>query len=109
VTPEQVELCKRVCGKASPAPWTIDGGKYLAIIAVLARGSTQIGRLESFGGMRDEQVEANAEFVAVARTALPDLISERDRLRELLGLCLVAVECGNDMVLLKAIKAEGIE
>jgi hypothetical protein len=93
MTRKELEAIKRRCEAASPSPWKYEWsinkpkGKF-HLFAVLG-GSPAITNLEimKFTGKRIPTF-GNAEFIAAARTDVPALVAEVERLRGLMSrLC----------------------
>lgn len=73
---EQLAKLKALCAAAAPAPWQsnvagIEGDNYIA-------GTGPWYRL----GLKGRDPGADAEFIAAARSAVPELIAEVERLRD---------------------------
>lgn len=85
---ELLEL-EELCGMATPGPWLIDGPCVYALnehgsnrfSAGIGTGFVQQSRLKSERTSADE-IEADAQLIAAARTAIPELIAEIRRLRD---------------------------
>ncbi len=92
----------------TPLPWTIGGGKYLPINATTRDGKlAQIGRLESFGQISDEEVEANAEFLDAAVHCHNDMLEALKNWFECADEHDIPCRCGRDKALAAIAKAEG--
>ncbi len=77
MTPAQLEELKRLCDAATPGPWAAES--YMA-----TSGGPEIVAISTGGhGGRYALTRETAEFVAAARSVVPELIAEVERLREL--------------------------
>lgn len=67
MTPERIEELRSLCNAATPGPWVQQGSNVIA---------PETGEdVAYYCAMRD------AEFIAAARTALPEALAEIERLR----------------------------
>lgn len=80
-----IDKLKEMCEKATKGPWEashrlVDGSDQWRITCrneckyVEKTGTTWIARTPNNKGARSEETEYNAEFIALARTAVPVLI-----------------------------------
>ena len=79
MTDEELQAIRERAEKATPGPWEANEvGLY--VIAPLARGKESIARMPyPYGDTSDNQ--SNAAFIAHARTDIPALLAEVERLR----------------------------
>lgn len=74
---------RELCEKATPGPWTAEydnadnagGGWWYDI------GPARVGAGYLCSDAKEKQVEHDAAFIAAARTAVPELLDEVERLR----------------------------
>lgn len=74
ITPELLAAWRAVTEAATPGPWKAYHGKYWS--AAEDSEDREIGTFPA-----DEHGDACSDFIAAARTAMPALISEVERLR----------------------------
>lgn len=78
MTPERIAEIRRLAEAATKGPWLIEPGQKIDEIYIVdAPTDGRIARMWNGRTCR----EANAEFIAVARNALPELLDEVERLR----------------------------
>lgn len=76
VTPLDLDAIRALAEAATPGPWRVgDGGDYFEWEVVIAPHLPTLELSESADGAED------AAFIAAARTAVPALLAEVDRLR----------------------------
>ena len=75
MTPERRAELKRLCEAATEGPWETDDCHVFA-----DDGRALLAYLRPIPSMQDR--DANAAFIAAARTALPELLDYADRLEE---------------------------
>ena len=87
ISAEQLQEIKARCEATTPGPWCKDSGEALKVraphgghVAILGN---LIGQHGSGGREQPNTVIANADFIAHARTDIPSLIAEVERLQEL--------------------------
>ncbi len=80
MTPAQLEELKKLCAAATPGPWRSEsyGGETGCVseIYTIATGDD--------GDRENAMTKETASFIAAARTAVPELIAEVERLRGLI-------------------------
>jgi hypothetical protein len=104
MTPETLKKLKEAAESATPGPWTIHEWRHWADPAkrnftIQYTATDDYNRGAHFAlatvelyGSGDGSSEANAALIAAARTLVPDLIAECERLR---ALALEACDVGN--------------
>lgn len=100
MTPEELSRLRELCEKATPGPWE-------AHVATRFKGIEQERGVIGPNGENVicwvvdefEQSTENDEFIAAARTALPQLLDEVDQLREVLDSAVHFIE--SSMVIAK--------
>lgn len=90
MTDERLAAIRARCDAATPGPWIHENYELLTAWpdpddpeADTDTGPVQV--LEPTGARGIAEVEANLDFCAEARKDIPDLLSEVDRLREIVG------------------------
>src|SRR5579875_3536452 len=94
MTPERIAELRRLCGAATPGPWKcwgvwgpVKGTDFMAVSRIGPEAPEWAGIVADplyppnadFYAKRED-----AEFVAIARTALPEALDEIEHLRDLL-------------------------
>lgn len=89
MTPEEIERLKALAEKATPGPWTERSFDECqrCIVAPLDGKRRPLLAIVSIGpGSLDPTGTSNPAFIAATREAVPALIAELERARELLDL-----------------------
>jgi hypothetical protein len=90
MTEQELADLKALCAAAAPGPWQVEETTGPDLLAV----STENFRYVALVGLEDRFPDdaANAAFIAANRVAVPRLIAEVRRLRELFSLHLPSVD-----------------
>ena len=75
---EELEAIKRRCDAATAGPWRVEHG----INVICADGKTATGATGTDAEYWHNRDKSNAEFIAHARTDIPNLIEEIEKLQE---------------------------
>ena len=84
ITKTELEAIKRRCEAATDGPWNSEGSPYVFAKVPDGRPNGEgIVHCECYvrRGVTDDK--ANAEFIAAARTDVPELVAEVERLQEI--------------------------
>ena len=81
MTPERIAELRALADAATRGPWTVADLRHQrgGQIRIFPHGDIHIANVLA----RHEDAVANAEFIAAARSALPALLDEVERLREI--------------------------
>ena len=87
MTSEELKRLEELCEKATPGPWHSSAGSHVIQTAHVTRDVWHIcdclplslNHTENYYSL---ELHANKEFIAAARTAVPELIAEVRRLKE---------------------------
>lgn len=89
MTPERIEELKKLCAEATPGPWrqevwhNHDEGGWAAVGPhIKDTPGDDYYSSEEPGSPSHEKATSDANFIAAARTAVPELIAEVERLRD---------------------------
>lgn len=95
MTPDEIRAIREVCGAAWFAPWRYDhmGAIVWGPAGPLKSGDLHLADLRGYGALERfagperaaQQMDATGKFIAAARSDVPALLDEVDRLRGLLG------------------------
>jgi hypothetical protein len=89
MTTEEIERLRRLCEKATPGPWEWYGRSGDAYLVAPKAGGKWIMDDGSAGGEYNPYLKPNdpdAQFIAASREAVPTLLDEVERLRDVLSL-----------------------
>jgi hypothetical protein len=81
---EEIEAIKRQCAAATPGPWTVDFGFNIKCGDGYGLNADGDFSAEHEDAWRQRK-ESNADFIAHARTDVPSLVAEVERLRQVLS------------------------
>jgi hypothetical protein len=82
-----IKTLRELCEKATPGPWKACGAEKCTCGLVWSKEIDDVvaccSTCENAGiSVEGQQIRANMEFIAAARTALPELLEEVERLRK---------------------------
>lgn len=103
MTREERERLRRLAEAATPGPWVVrNWHDWSSVIHEGASWRAVAGRIgEDLAEPKDGQRSLDAAFIAAARSAVPALLDEVDRLRELLEYVLDCPPCGECVPLIE--------
>ena len=85
MTPERIEALRALCEAATPGPWTVQKGESPCACpgdGIMAHGMVVATVWDEDGDPLSCDSEPDATFIAAARTVVPVLLGEVERLQE---------------------------
>lgn len=77
ISPDKIAEWRKLCEGATPGPWTIDGGYVWGFCPLIKNQTTPTELIVEQDGH-----DYDKRFIAAARTALPELLDEVERLQK---------------------------